>query len=77
MHLQQFEVCRKTITRLVVDKQLVVDSVQHLFTKISSETMNQLVKMIGYAGGIEEAQQFNVTDNITTPSHEQQIQQQQ
>ena len=50
---------------LSVDKLLVVDSLQHLFTKISSETMNQLVEMIRYAGGIEEGQ-VNVTDNITT-----------
>ena len=39
---------------LSIDKQLVVDSLQHLFTKLSSETMNQLVELIGYAGGIEQ-----------------------
>ena len=50
---------------LSVEKQLVVDSLQHLFTKINSEIMNQLVEMIGYTGGIEEGQ-VNVTDNITT-----------
>ena len=63
---------------LSVDKQLVVDSSQHLFAKISSETMNQLVEMIGYARGIEEGQ-VNVTDNINTTAsqmNEQQIQQQ-
>ena len=63
---------------LSVDKQLVVDSLQHLFTKISSETMKLLVEMIGYAEVIEEGQ-VNVTDNITTTAsqmNEQQIQQQ-
>ena len=50
---------------LSVDKKLVVESLQYLFTKISSKTMNQLVKIIGYQGGIEEGQ-VNVTDNITT-----------
>ena len=39
---------------LSVDKQLVVNSLQHLFTKINSEIINQLVEIIGYAGGIEE-----------------------
>ena len=63
---------------LSVDKQLVADSLQHLFTKINSETMNQLVEIIGYAEGIEEGQ-VNVTDNTTTTAsqmHEQRIQQQ-
>ena len=41
---------------LSVDKQLVVESLQHLFTRISSETMNQLVDMIGYQEGVDEAQ---------------------
>ena len=41
---------------LSVDKQLVVESLQHLFTRISSETMNQLVDMIGHQGGLDEAQ---------------------
>ena len=50
---------------LSVDKQLVVKSLQHLFTKNSLETMNQLVEMVGYQGGIEEGQ-VNVTNNITT-----------
>ena len=40
---------------LSVDKQLVVESLQHLFTRMSSETMNQLVDMIGYQGGLYEA----------------------
>ena len=39
---------------LSVDKQLVVDSLQHFFTNINSETMNQWVEMIGNVGGIEE-----------------------
>ena len=39
---------------LNIDKQLVVDSLQHLFTKPTLETMNQLVEQIGYAGGIEQ-----------------------
>ena len=37
---------------LSVDKQLVVESLQHLFTRINSETMNQLVDMIGYEKGV-------------------------
>ena len=37
---------------LSIDKQLVVDSLQHLFTKLSIEKMNQLVELIGYAGGL-------------------------
>ena len=41
---------------LSVDKQLVVKSLQHLFTRMSSETMNQLIDMIGYQGGLDEAQ---------------------
>ncbi|XP_057518480.1 uncharacterized protein LOC130799400 [Amaranthus tricolor] len=39
---------------LSIDKQLVVDSLQHLFTKLSTEKMNQLVELIGYAGGIDQ-----------------------
>ncbi|XP_057520610.1 uncharacterized protein LOC130800874 [Amaranthus tricolor] len=35
---------------LSIDKQLVVDSLQYLFTKLSTEKMNQLVELIGYAG---------------------------
>ena len=49
---------------LSVDKQLVVESFQHLFTRISLEIMNQLVEMIGYQGGIEEGQD-NFHVNIT------------
>ena len=41
---------------LSVDKQLVIESLQHLFTRISSKTMNQLVDMIGYQEGLEEGQ---------------------
>ena len=37
---------------LSIEKQLVVDSLQHLFTKLSTDKMNQLVQLIGYAGGL-------------------------
>ena len=35
---------------LSVDKQLVVEPLQHLFIRIGLEKMNQLVDMIGYEG---------------------------
>ena len=44
---------------LGVDKQLVVDSFQHLFTNLSTETMNQLVKMIGYVAGMNNKAKSN------------------
>ena len=49
---------------LSVDKQIMVKSLQHLFTRISSKTMNQLVDMIGY-------QQDNITI-IASQNNEQQ-----
>ena len=65
---------------LSVDKQLVVDSLQHLFTKLSFETMNQLVELIGYARGIEQGTlQVNGSVDISTTSQmlDQQSQKQQ
>ena len=38
---------------LLVDKVLVVESLQHLLTKMSFETINELVKMIGFQGVVE------------------------
>ncbi|XP_057521627.1 uncharacterized protein LOC130801764 [Amaranthus tricolor] len=54
---------------LTIDKQLVVDLLQYLFTKLSTEKMNQLVELIGYAGGYEEGdlnvEMSEVTNNQT------------
>ena len=51
---------------LSVDKQLVVDSLQYLFTNLSSETMNQLVELIGYAGVLNKGLcKYNIVDMRT------------
>ncbi|XP_057538153.1 uncharacterized protein LOC130815683 [Amaranthus tricolor] len=57
---------------LTIDKQLVVDSLQYLFTKLSTEKMNQLVELIGYAGGYEEGD-LNVEMSEVTNNQTQQI----
>ena len=49
---------------LSLDKQLVVESLQYLFTKLCSEMVNQFVELIGYEGVIEECQQQNVNDKL-------------
>src|SRR5688572_9541218 len=56
---------------LSVEKQLVLDSLQHLFTRISAQTMNQLVEMIGYEGGLDATQQeqhSNEPETTTQPT---------
>ncbi|XP_057521752.1 uncharacterized protein LOC130801850 [Amaranthus tricolor] len=57
---------------LTIDKQLVVDSLQYLFTKLSNEKMNQLVEVIGYAGGYEEGD-LNVEMSEVTNNQSHQI----
>ena len=45
-----------------VDKVLVVDSLQHLLTKMSIETINELVQIIGFQGDVQVSEpQFEVT----------------
>ena len=41
-------------TKIGNNKQLVLDSLQFIFSRISTDTMNQLVEMIGYAGDIHQ-----------------------
>ena len=38
---------------LSVDKVLVVESLQHLLTKVSFEKINELVQMIGFQGDVQ------------------------
>lgn len=55
-HMNKTKAAREGTLRdyLSIEKQLVVDSLQHLFTKLCTDKMNQLVELIGYAGGIEQ-----------------------
>ena len=47
---------------LSMDKVLVVESLQHILTKASFETINELVQMIGFQGVVEVTQpQIEVT----------------
>ncbi|XP_057546083.1 uncharacterized protein LOC130825070 [Amaranthus tricolor] len=47
---------------LSVDKVLVVDSLQHLLTKVSIEIINELVQMIGFQGDVQVSEpQLQVT----------------
>ncbi|CAO2841385.1 unnamed protein product [Amaranthus hypochondriacus] len=39
---------------LSVDKQLVLDTLQFIFSRLNTDTMNQLVEMIGYAEDIHQ-----------------------
>ena len=81
-HMNKTKAAREGILPdyLSVDKQLVVDSLQYIFTKLSSETVNQLVELIGYTRGIQQGTiQVNgsVGISITSKMPEQQSQQQQ
>ena len=45
-----------------MNKVLVVESLQHLLTKVSFETINKLVQMIGFQGVVEVTEpQIEVT----------------
>ena len=57
-----------------MDKVLVVESLQHLLTKVSFETINELVQMIGFQGDIQLSEpQIEVTQGRINMDNNNQI----
>ena len=63
-HMNKTKQAREGILpdHLSVDKVLVFDSLQHLLTKVSVETITELVQMIGFQGDVQVTEpQLQVT----------------